>query len=155
MDNIVIKTASIDDISNLNRMFASLLEYQRINFDKNIKCGLTMNSFFDKRIGITDTVIYVAKIGDKTVGYIYGYIDSDNKIKKYLEAKIESIYVEEDFRNKQIGKQLIEKFIEKVKAVGVKYITIEQMYMNQRAKYLYDKLGFSIFIETRRKEINK
>ena len=154
LGDLGIETAGIDDISDLNKMFASLLEYQRINFDENIKSGLTMSSFFDKRIDSKDEVIYVAKVDKKTVGYIYGYIDSDNKIKKELEAKIESIYVEEDFRNNQIGRQLIEKFIERAKESGVRYITIEQMYMNERAKYLYDKLGFTMFIETRRKEIN-
>ena len=112
-----------------------------------------MNNFFEKRINLEDSIIIVAKKEEEIIGYVYGYVRSDNKIKAELEAYIDSIYVLKDFRNNKIGTKLINEFIKLSKDKHVKYIFIDNKYNNKIASYLYTKLGFKNFIQTKRKEI--
>ena len=95
----------------------------------------------------------MALIDNKIVGYVYCIVDNDNKITKETEAKIESIYVDLEYRNKGIGTKLINEIISLLKEKNVKYIFIENLVENQNSKYLYEKLGFKIFREDRRKEL--
>ena len=153
MISFIIEKAEENDSIKLNELFSKLLEDDRLNYDENIKENLTMNNFFEKRVNIEDNIILVAKIEDKIIGYIYGYIRSDNKIKKELEAHIESLYIEEAYRNNKIGTNLLKEFIKIVKIKNAKYITIENKYSNKIASNLYTNLGFKNFIEMKRKEI--
>ena len=147
-----IRVANENDCEVLNFLFARLLENDRL-YDSNIKEELTMKGFFNKRILELDSIILVAIIDDLVVGYIYGYIRRDNKIKIELEAYIESLYVVKEYRNNGIGTELISKLIENVKKQGVKYLFIENKVTNESPKRIYSKLNFDLFIENRRKEI--
>lgn len=153
LEKLIIRDAIINDCNILNNLFEKLLKYEQNLFDENIKQDVKITSFFDKKINDSDCIILVATIDDIVVGYIYGYIDSDNKIKKEKEALINSIYIEEEYRNNKIGTNLITHFINKAKKLKVKYISIDNFADNKIAGYLYDKLGFSLFKENRRKEI--
>lgn len=153
MINITIEKAKENDSIKLNELFSKLLEDDRLHYDENIKENLTMNSFFEKRINLENNIILVAKNDDNIIGYIYGYIRNDNKIKKELEANIESLYIEEIYRNNKVGTRLINEFINIATLKNVKYIFIENKYSNKIASSLYNKLGFNNFIETKRKEI--
>lgn len=151
--NLIIREARIDDIDILNYLFQKLLEYERENYDDNIRNDLNIDSYFNKKINDKDNIILVATLDEKIVGYIYAIIDSDNKIIKEVEAKIDSLYVSYEYRNKSIGTKLIEEMINYLRKNEVKYIFIENLVGNKRAKYLYDKLGFKMFREDRRKEL--
>lgn len=151
--NLIIRKAKIDDIDILNNLFQKLLEYERENYDDNIKDNLNITSYFNERINANDNIVLVAQLDNEIVGYIYSIIDSDNKVTKNIEAKIDSLYVNSEYRNKNIGTKLIEEMITILKEKNVKYIFIENLKENDTAKYLYEKLGFKIFREDRRKEL--
>lgn len=147
-----IRTIREDEDTLLDILFAKLLQSERL-YDTNIKDNLTINGFFKKRTNDKDAILLVADVDNKIVGYIYGYVHSDNKIKIELESYIESLFVEEEYRNQGIGQELLNRFIEESKDRGVKYIFIENKVGNETAQFLYKKLNFNIFIENRRKEI--
>lgn len=147
-----IRTIKEDEDTLLDNLFAKLLQSEKL-YDSNIKDNLTINGFFKKRINDKDTIILVVDVDNKIVGYIYGYVHSDNKIKIELESYIESLFVEEEYRKQGIGQELLNRFIEESKNRGVKYIFIENKVGNETAQFLYKKLNFNIFIENRRKEI--
>ena len=136
----------------LDSLFARLIKNDKC-YDLNIKDNLTMSGFFSKRVKDEDSIIFVAVVEDEIVGYIYGYVQNDNKIKIELEAYIDSLFVDEEYRKQGIGNNLINKFIEEAKYRGVKYIYVENKVDNEIARFLYEKLDFNIFIENRRKEI--
>ena len=153
LEKLIIREATISDCEILNDLFEKLLKYEQNLFDENIKQDLQITSFFNKKFNNVDSIILVATIDNTIVGYIYGSIDGDNKIKKEKEAIINSIYVEEQYRNKKIGTSLINQFINEIVKLKVKYILIDNFINNETARYLYSKLGFSLFKENRRKEI--
>lgn len=148
-----IRRASLKDVKTLNLLFQKLLEYERENYDKNIKDNLNVNSYFNKKLEEIDNIVLVAEVNKVIVGYLFGYIDKTNKIKKELEASINSIYVDGNYRNIGIGTSLINNFIDDVKKENVKYIYIDNLLDNNIARYLYNKLGFYVFKETRKMEL--
>lgn len=151
--NLVIREANNNDISSLNSLFQKLLEYERENYDDNIKEDLCINSFFDKRINIKNHIVLVAEVENNIVGYLYCIIDDDNKITKEIEAKIESFYIDFEYRNKGIGTKMLQEINRILKDKNVKYVFIENLEKNEHSKYLYEKLGFEIFREDRRKKL--
>ena len=148
-----IRYAKENDSCKLDQLFSKLLNYERDNYDINIKQSLNITGFFIKRINKIDNIILLAEEENEIIGYIYGYIRSNNKIKIEIESYIESIFIEDRYRNKGIGRKLIETFINESKKRNVKYIIIENKYLNTIAKKLYSDMGFNIFIESRRKEL--
>lgn len=147
-----IREAFDNDNLILDNLFAKLIETDR-EYDSNVKVDLTMKGFFKNRISDIDSIVLVAYIDEQVIGYIYGYVRSDNKIKIELEAYIESLFVIEEYRNQGVATSLINKFIEESKKRNVNYLFIENKVNNESAKKLYSKLHFSNFIECRRKEI--
>ena len=151
--DLIIRRAKNEDVDILNNLFQKLLEFEKEKYDKNIKDNLSITSYFNKRVSLPTNIILIAQLENKIVGYIYSTIDSDNKIKKDLEAKIDSIYIMPKYRNKSIGTKLIDEILNILKLENVKYVFIENLVNNYSSKYLYEKLGFEVFRETRRKEI--
>ena len=149
---MIIRKAELEDVEQLDMMFAKLLEIDKI-YDDNLKSGLTMQGFFSKRIMDEDVIAFVAFDNDNIIGYVFGYIQKDNKVKVELEAYIESIYIEESKRKTGIGTKLIEQFELEAQNRGVKYIFIDNKVNNLVAHNLYSNLGYNLFIESRRKEI--
>lgn len=76
-----IRKATYKDSDVLDSLFAKLIENEQI-YDDNIQDNLTMKGFFSKRINEEGNIILVVEDNDNIVGYIYGYIRADNKIKK-------------------------------------------------------------------------
>lgn len=153
LENLIIRKANIGDCDILNKLFESLLIYERNLFDENIKSNINITSYFNKKINDDNYIILVASIDKVIIGYICGYIDSDNKIKEEIEVNIESLYVEDKYRNNGVGTHLINEFINIAKSLDIRYVLIDNFINNKSAKNLYDKLGFKVLKENRRKII--
>lgn len=151
--NIEIRNAIYEDKDILNEMLEKLIRYEYDHYNINVKEDFKITSFFDKKLKEDNSIVLVACYNNNIIGYIYAYIDSDNKITKDLEAFVNSLYIEEDYRNKKIGTKLIKELIEVLKRKDVKFISIDNMVNNIEARSLYEKLDFKIFKENRRKEI--
>ena len=67
-----------------------------------------------------------------------------------LEGRSDSIFVVKEYRNRNIGTELINKSVAELKDKGVKHIFITNIYENSKAGKLYNKLGFKIFKEERK-----
>ena len=147
---MIIRNAIESDVTILNSLFQQLVEYERQNYDSNIKKDLIIDSYFDKRIHSGHEIVLVALVNDVVVGYCYSIIDFDNKIKMELEGRIDSIFVVKEYRNRNIGTELINKSVAELKDKGVKHIFITNIYENSKAGKLYNKLGFKIFKEERK-----
>lgn len=62
-------------------------------------------------------------------------------------ATINSVYVNQEYRNKGFAQELINEAIEIAKENQVETIKLSVVTHNKKALYLYDKLGFSIYGE--------
>lgn len=151
--DIEIRNANYDDKDVLNGMLEKLIKYEKELYGLNVKDNFKINSFFDIKLIETNSIVLVACYNNTIIGYIYAYIDYTNKLVQDYEAFINTLYIEPDFRNKKVGSSLIEKLCEILKTKNIKYISVDNIYGNIEARSLYEKMGFKIFKENRRKEI--
>lgn len=151
--DIEIRNAIYDDKDVLNGMLEKLIKYEKELYGINVKDNFKITSFFDIKLIETNSIVLVACYNNTIIGYIYAYIDYTNKLVQDYEAFINTLYIEPDFRNKKVGTSLIEKLCEILKTKNIKYISVDNIASNIEARSLYEKMGFKIFKENRRKEI--
>ena len=151
--DIEIRNAIYDDKDVLNGMLEKLIKYEKELYGINVKDNFKITSFFDIKLIETNSIVLVACYNNTIIGYIYAYIDYTNKLVQDYEAFINTLYIEPDFRNKKVGTSLIEKLCKILKTKNIKYISVDNLFGNIEARSLYEKMGFKIFKENRRKEI--
>ena len=82
-------------------------------------------------------MVVVEKPGDRVVGYIiYWHVRED--------VQVNNIAVHPDFRRRGIGEALMRHVIEKVRANGATFMTLEVRPSNAAAVTLYQRLGFEV-----------
>ena len=87
-------------------------------------------------------IVCIAYIDNVAVGYCAGLIIK-SICHKNCRIDIESLFVREEYRNKGIGKALID-FIEKEASVkNIKHFHINTGKNNTSARMLYEKLGYT------------
>ena len=89
-----------------------------------------------EKIGSESFMLFKVQEKEKIVGFIEVELLSDEI------ARINALIVEKKHREKGLGKELMEKTIEKLKEHKVRMISILVRDDNLKAKQLYDELGF-------------
>lgn len=88
----------------------------------------------------------VAEEDEKLVGYICGNIKSKPHKIFDKEGYIEDWFVEEEYRNKKIGKTLFNALINEFKKMNCSHITTDAYAINKHAIGIYHKMGFIDFV---------
>jgi len=86
---------------------------------------------------ISFPLVVVRKPEDAVIGYIVFWHIRD-------DVQVNNIAVHPDFRGKGIGEALMRHVIDKVRANGATFVTLEVRPSNTGAVALYQKLGFEI-----------
>ena len=94
-------------------------------------------SMFEKdlRMGGRFCIYKSAKIGDKVVGYVGGWVIGD-------EMHITTIAVASEYRGRGIGDALLSDILEEARERGCRVATLEVRETNWIAQNLYKKHGF-------------
>ncbi len=142
-----IRKVNINDYNDIINLYQQLFDSEKV-FDNNIKKTYKVSEkegqMIKKRIRSRKGIFLVAEIDSKIVGLIDGYIMENI----YYEEKISylnHLYVDEEYRNNDIGSKLIEEFSKVSKTKGAKYITLSAFENNTPAVSLYKKLGFESY----------
>jgi ribosomal protein S18 acetylase RimI-like enzyme len=86
-------------------------------------------------------LIILARAGDEYVGLINCYINfATFTIKPFIN--VHDVIVKDSWRNKGVGRMMLQKVIERATETGCSKITLEVREDNHNAKYLYNTLGF-------------
>lgn len=148
MDKIVIRDYSYNtDYEPSLKLFNELLDYES-KLDQlrngNIK---TTQRYFDETLTGNKSEkrkIFVAQLENKIVGLISVAIEHSSsgifKFKKY--GYIRDMVVSENYRRRNVGKQLIQKAYEYFAKIGLKYVRVEAIYSNNPAVGFYKSEGF-------------
>jgi GNAT superfamily N-acetyltransferase len=75
------------------------------------------------------------------VGYLYAYIDR-NSVYINPKAKLDAMYVEENYRNKEVATGLITYFENWVEEKNITIIEVSVCVLNNKALNLYMKTGY-------------
>ena len=88
-------------------------------------------------------IFFVAEAGGRVVGFVSGYIVMRNpQLVVDRVGKVDNIFVDDEFRGKGIGTQLLEQLFAYIKSQNVVYIELSCDFANDRALELYKRLGF-------------
>lgn len=106
-------------------------------------CKIEMESFsmpwsrksFEELLDNPQAVYVVAKEGNKVLGYCGAFVILD-------EADINQVAVDQEFRSRGIGGEMMKVLLEKLKQSGAKAVTLEVRKSNRTAIALYENLGF-------------
>ena len=104
--------------------------------EESFPCPWSRHSFLRDINDNPYSLYLIAKVEDKLVGYIGGWIIID-------ELHITTLAVESNYRHQGIATKLIKEILKIVRGKEVISVTLEVRKSNQAAFSLYKKLGFT------------
>ena len=125
-------------------LLTKLVQSER-KYDKNIKENFVVTNNYVNLYNKDNNILYISCDNEKPVGFIYGYIkyEQSNFVFDSV-AQIDALYVLDNYRNKGIGKKLIDKFYEWCEENNIKIVEISVFKNNTNAYNLYEKLGYEV-----------
>ena len=106
---MIIRKASLEDVKTLNWLLTLLIRDEK-KYDNNINENFTVTNMYENYIYDENKIILVAIEEGKIAGYIYGYIIEPDAILNNKIAKLDALYILEEYRNKGIASNLINEF---------------------------------------------
>lgn len=127
-----------------DKLLTKLVQSER-KYDKNIKDSFIVSNNYVNLYNKDNNVLFGACENNLIVGFIYGYIKykASDFVTKGI-AQIDALYVLDNYRNKGIGKKLIDKFYEWCEENNIKIVEISVFKNNTNAYNLYEKLGYEV-----------
>lgn len=156
---MIIEVATFEDLNEIQRLNKMLFDYEHNNFDKTFNLEWTFGEigtkYFSDSITDENACALVAKDGDKIVGYLVGWMkDKDNPCRVFKkQAELENMFISEEYRGKNVGSKLVERFIDWAKKSGAGNIRVATAAKNDKAIAFYRKCGFEDFEAVLEKKI--
>lgn len=153
---MIIREAKHKDLESLAMLAHQLNKYEA-NCDTHLKIKITTikqkKLELSKKLKNKNVKIIVAEFDGNLIGYCIGSIEKAPKhfdIKKI--AYINSCFVDDTFRGKSIGKQLIHSLIRWFKNKRIKVVELGVLHANISTK-VWRKMGFQEYYIKMRKHI--
>ena len=140
--NYSIRKATINDAKRLNELLTLFIRDEK-KYDNNINTECKINSYYEYIIDKENNYLLVAESSNKIIGYLYGKIMDDGNTVIDKVAKIDALYIDENYRHQGIGSSLINEFKKIVKEENVKYIEVNACNDNKEAITTYKNNGFN------------
>ncbi len=144
---MIIRKADYDDVKILNK-FLTLLIRDEKQYDSGIDENFIVTNMYENYIEDSNKLLIVAEENDQIVGYLYGIIKPTDDTYKYIIAKLDALYIDNNYRNKGIATSLIEHFKEWAISKNAHKIEVNVWSNNVTAKHLYEKNNFKTTSET-------
>lgn len=106
--------------------------------------GQMYRSWLRTRIGDPRSVFIVAaKEPAQVMGFLVGTVEREIPIYRLKEfGYIHDLWVDEEYRNEGLARQLVMAAVEKFSAMGLKQIRCETATPNEAAGHLFERCGF-------------
>ena len=144
MNNIIIRKATLEDLSIIQELNNYLFKLEKENYDPTLDTSWPVSKegkeYFEN--AITNLVTLVAIYENKIVGYLIGSLNTQNRYNIYLQAELDNMCILEQYRNLGIGSKLFNKFKEICIENNIKELKVVASYKNQNALEFYKKNGF-------------
>jgi GNAT superfamily N-acetyltransferase len=135
----IIQKAKESDVEELSNIFTLYRIYYKKNPDIE-----TAKSFLLERIQKKESVIFIATIENKIVGFtqLYPWFSSLSIKRSWL---LNDLYILEEYRGKGISKQLIDSAKQLAKETNAAWIMLETEKANTVGNKLYPSSGFVLY----------
>ena len=144
---MIIRKANYDDAKILNNFLTLLIRDER-QYDPGIDENFTVTNMYENYIEDSNKLLIVAEENNQIIGYLYGIIKPIDDTYKYIIAKLDALYVDNNYRNKGIAAALIEYFKKWAISKNAHKIEVKVWSNNIKAKSLYEKSNFKTTSET-------
>ena len=144
---MIIRKANYDDAKILNNFLTLLIRDER-QYDSGIDENFTVTNMYENYIEDSNKLLIVAEENNQIIGYLYGIIKPIDDTYKYIIAKLDALYVDNNYRNKGIATALIEHFKKWSISKNAHKIEVNVWSNNIKAKRLYEKSNFKTTSET-------
>ncbi len=102
-----------------------------------------MRRFLADLAGSSHSFLFVAVIGDQTVGFISGELrEGSPAFRPKTWASVDDVFVEPDHRNLGVGRALLESVKTWAKDKGADGVSLQVAAANERGRKFYEELGF-------------
>lgn len=143
---MIEEVKNITDANKCDKLLTELILDER-KYNDSIEEDINITDHFNKMLNDKNIVLLAYYLDTEIVGYIL-----IRKINKNT-CLLDGLYVLEKYRNKGIGKSLLNEAINRCKKLKVKYVDISVMEKNEIAKNIYKKLNFTEYELKLRKTI--
>ena len=160
MNEICLRHAVVDDIEALYRLFSSVDQMHRDahpEIFKQAEYPEDIKKYYRTCILDPDVTIIIAERKKQIIGGLICSLETSPSIPILVPRKIaciENITVSQAFRNKGIGRLLIEAIQEWAVQGGASAIELTVWEFNQAAARFYERLGFQPFRRRMVKNLN-
>lgn len=146
---INIRVLTINDLEVYKNIRLELLKNEPINFGSSYDEESSFDdSFWANRLNNKKIIVFGAFDKDYLVGISLAVTNPRKKLKHI--TTINSMYVKNEYQNKGIGKQLINKIIKYSKSKEIEIINLSVVTTNTKAIGLYKYFGFRIYGEEKK-----
>jgi len=101
---------------------------------------------YSSRIEGRDGICLVAEVNGEIVGCLTGLIWSEPEERPAERARLEKLFVKDEFRGRSVGMALVEEFLQWSKERGVKRVFVRTYAANEGAVRLYERFGFRPYV---------
>ena len=102
-----------------------------------------MRRFLADLVGAGHSFLFVAVIGDQTVGFISGELrEGSPAFRPKTWASVDDVFVEPDHRSLGVGRALLESVKRWAKDRGADGVSLQVAAANERGRKFYEGLGF-------------
>lgn len=136
MNKIEIKRIDLKEAN----LVVSLFNQYRIFYGKHSDLGMA-KAFIDARLENNESVIFVALVDDKPIGFtqLYPKYSSARLTKNWI---LNDLFVDLNHRKQGIGEALIKTAMDFAKKQGATFVQLETAVDNFTAQSLYETIGF-------------
>jgi len=153
-DMIIIRKANANDVESIIKMWKEFMKiHDAIVMEKNplLKQHIRLKKdsresfqkFIKKQIKSTDSLVSIAEIDGKPIGYALSFIKRN--IPVFAMDKIgyiSDMYIEKEYNGMGIGSKLKNEAVRWFKKKNIKNISLIVFHDNEHARKVYEKWGF-------------
>lgn len=150
----IIKVTKVQECKECDHLLEKLIKYESA-IDGKINGDTTISSFYERSLQKDDSVIYACEENGNLCGFIMAYVSKNTSFVLPI-INIMSIYIDTDYREKGIGKSLMQEVEKWAKEKYEKFmIELNCISNNLKALNFYKELGYDEVRVTMRKIINE
>ncbi len=142
-----IRKAKSEDLEIVQELIRKLCVNENRNFDSTVNPGFYATeegkNSLQGCISGDSSIVLVAEDGGKIIAYVAGGVGRAESYRniKYI-CELGSIWVEDEYRSKGVGKRLVEEFEKWCREKKVFRLRVNASASNERAIEFYRKAGF-------------
>ena len=147
MNDILVRTANLEDLNIIQNLNNELFKLEKENYDFTLISDWPLTEagklYFEDLI--LNHFVVVAILNDEVVGYLAGSINDKGSYEEIQYGEINNMLVIDKYRGLGIGKILIDKFKMYLKDNNIENLKVEASAKNLNAIKFYKQNGFEDF----------